>query len=166
MQLEIVIQDILKKEGDAIIRDLQSAMASTGANASGKTSQSLLNEVSSSGISRATMLITGGKGWEFVEQGRGVTKKNQNGILQPIIQQWIKDKGIAIPEGYTIESLAFVITRSIHKRGTQLYYTKTRRDIYTSVINEERINSITSQVTKTFIANATSDVVTALKNKL
>lgn len=166
MQLEVVIQDILKKEGDAIIRDLQSAMASTGANASGRTSQSLLNEVSSSGISRATMLITGGVGWQFVEQGRRKTENNGNGELKGIIKQWMIDKGVTIPEGYTLESFAFVVTRSIHRRGTKLNYTKTRRDIYTSVINEERINSITAQVTKTFIANATSDVVTALKNKL
>lgn len=166
MQLDKVIEEILKKEGDAIIRDLQSAMASTGANASGRTSASLLNEVSGSGISRATMLITGGDGWKFVEQGRGATKKNQNGVLLPIIKQWIKDKGIQIPQGYTEDSFAFVVTRKIHNQGTNLWIKQTRRDIYTSVINEERINSITSQITKTFIANATSDVVTALKNKL
>jgi hypothetical protein len=166
MQLDIVIQEILQREGDAIIRDLQSAMVSTGANASRRTSASLLNEVSASGISRATMTISGGEGWKFVEQGRGATKKNQNGILLPIIKQWIKDKGIAIPNGYTLDSFAFVVTRKIHKQGTNLWISQTRRDIYSSVINEERINSITSQVTKSFIANATSDVVQALKNKL
>lgn len=166
MQLDIVIQELLQREGDAIIRDLQSAMVSTGANASGKSSASLMNEVKESGLSRSTMTITGNKSWEWMEQGRGVTKKNQNGILQPLIEQWIKDKGIAIPSDYTLESFAFVITRSIHRRGTKLFYTKTRRDIYTSVINEERINSITSQITKTFIANATSNVVDALKKKI
>jgi hypothetical protein len=166
MQLDIVIEEILKKEGDAIIRDLQSAMASTGANASGKTSASLLNEVSASGISRATMTISGGKGWEFVEQGRRKTENDGDGRLLGIIKQWMIDKGVTIPEGYTLESFAFVVTRSIHRRGTKLNYTKTRRDIYTSVINEERINSITSQITKTFIVNATSNVVEALKKKL
>ena len=166
MQLDKVIEDILKKEGDAIIRDLQSAMVSTGANASGRTSASLLNEVSASGISRATMTISGGEGWKFVEQGRGATKKNQNGVLLPIIKQWIKDKGIATPEGFTEDSFAYVVTRKIHQQGTNLWIKQTRRDIYTSVINEERINSITSQITKTFIVNATSDVVEALKKKL
>jgi hypothetical protein len=166
MQLDIVIEEILKKEGDAIIRDLQSAMASTGANASGRTSASLLNEVSASGISRATMLITGGIGWKFVEQGRGKTKEDGNGELLGIIKQWIKDKGIATPEGFTEDSFAYVVTRKIHQQGTNLWIKQTRRDIYTSVINEERINSITSQITKTFIVNATSNVVEALKKKL
>lgn len=166
MQLDIVIQELLQREGDAIIRDLQSAMVSAGANASGKSSASLMNEVKGSGISRATMTITGSESWNWMEQGRGVTKKNQNGVLKPIIEQWIKDKGIQIPSGFTLESFAFVITRSIHKRGTKLFYTQTRRDIYTSVITEERINSITSQITKTFIANATSNVVEALKKKI
>lgn len=166
MQLDIVIQELLQREGDAIIRDLQSAMVSTGVNASGKTSASLLNEVRATGISRTTMLITGGEGWKFVEQGRGATLKSQNGVLYPIIKQWVKDKGIAIPNGYTLESLAFVITRKIHQEGTYAFRMNARRDIYTSVITEERINSITSQVTKTFIANATSDVVRALKKKI
>jgi len=85
MQLDIVIQEILQREGDAIIRDLQSAMVSTGANASGKSSASLINEVSESGLSRATMTITGNQSWNWMEQGRGVTKKNQNGILKIVI---------------------------------------------------------------------------------
>lgn len=132
---------LFQKEGDAIIRDLRALMSSTGANASGKTSASLLNEVTATEGS-ARMLITGGTGWAFVEQGRGRTRRKGNGQLRGIIKQWIDDKGIQPEEGMTKDTLSFLITRAIHSRGTLLYLLQERREIYTAVLTEDRLKKV------------------------
>lgn len=143
-----VIEDIeilLQREGATIIRELQALMVSTGANASGRTSKSLVNDVTSTGT-RVTMQVSGGIGWEFVEQGRGRTKRKGRGELRGIIKQWITDKGITPDDGMSKDTLAFLITRAIHQRGTLLHLLQERRAIYTAVLTEDKLSKISEQI--------------------
>jgi hypothetical protein len=120
-------------------------MVSTGANASGSTSRSL--ELKASAVkNKITFNISGGVGFDFVEGGRGATKKGNKGMLRKIIRQWIDDKGITPDGKMTKDDLAFVITRAIHQRGTLLHLLGETRAIQSAVITDKRINSITDKI--------------------
>lgn len=153
------IEQLFAKEGSNFVRELQSMMVQTGANASGKTSASLQS------ITRRTdnsvgLTVDGGIGWAFVEQGRGATKnKSGKGVLRGIIRQWIDDKGITPDEGMTKDTLAFLITRAIHKRGTLLHFLGERREIYTSVITESAITQLLDKTGSIMEKEISTDLV-------
>lgn len=152
------LQDILEREGARLVLELQSAMQSTGANASGKTSQSL--RVTTRRTNTAlNMNISGGIGWAFVEQGRGATRRSGNGAVRKAIRQWIDDKGITPDGNITKDALAFLITRAIHERGTLLHLLNERREIYTSVITENGVNEIIDKLGETVEVEVSSDVL-------
>lgn len=157
------IQNVVEVELRQMVLDLQGAMVSSGANASGKTSASLQVE-SKRTQSAVISQITGGDGWKFVEQGRGPTRVKGNGVLRGLIRQWIMDKGIVPEDGISIDSLAFVITRAIHQRGTLLHFLGERRDIYTSVVNDEAIQRIQDKIGDVITLQVSSDIVKAFKN--
>lgn len=54
--------------------------------------------------------------WYYLEYGRGPTHKSEGGKLIEAIRQWIRLKGIAPRDG-DAESLAWAVTKAIHKRG-------------------------------------------------
>lgn len=144
--LEQEINRILNEEGANIIAEIRSLIISTGANASGRTSQSLQSKISVS-KNKINFGITGGAGFEFIETGRGPTKKgSRKGKLRSIIRQWIDDKGI-VPDGnMTKDSLAYIITRAIHYRGTLLHLLGETREIQSAVLTEKRIDSVIDKV--------------------
>jgi hypothetical protein len=144
--LEQEINRILNEEGANIIAEIRSLIISTGANASGKTSNSLQANISVT-KNKINFGINGGAGFEFIETGRGVTKKgSRKGKLKSIIRQWIDDKGIQ-PEGkMTKDALAFVITRAIHQRGTLLNLLGETREIQSAVLTQKRIDSVIDKV--------------------
>lgn len=153
------LESILKKEGNKLILELQALMVSTGANASGTTSKSL--EVVTRNTSTSIgMSVTGGIGWAFVEQGRGKTVKSGDGRLRGIIRQWIDDKGITPDNGMSKDSLAYVITRAIHNRGTLFNLLGYRREIYTSVITDEYIDTVVDKLGTEVQAQVSSDIIT------
>lgn len=157
MPVTTEIAKVFEAEGAEFIRQLQALMISTGANASGRTSKSLLNEITTTDT-RARMQITGGIGWAFVEQGRARTRRKGNGALRGIIAQWIKDKGIQPEAGMTVDTLAFLITRAIHARGTLLHVLGERREIYTAVLTQQAIENV--------VQRASNNVVAVIENTL
>jgi hypothetical protein len=88
--------------------------------------------------------------------------------LQQIILSWIKDKGITprankngkVP---TIESLSWAISKSIHLYGTRLYQQGGGNEIFEPIITETRINSLLSQLERSYYINIESDLVKSLK---
>lgn len=70
--------------------------------------------------------------WKYLENGRGVTRNGQGGIVQRQIKTWITWKGISpadvlqkmnpnskrLPFPKAMESLSYLIARSIHRKGT------------------------------------------------
>ncbi len=156
------IESILQREGDRLVLELQAMMVSTGANASGRTSQSLQVETTTTD-SAVGMSITGGIGWAFVEQGRGATRRDGDGAVGRAIRQWIDDKGITPDGNMTKDSLAFLITRAIHQRGTLLHLLGERREVYTNVITENSIQAILNEIGTEIEAEISTDIVNAFK---
>ena len=92
----------------------------------------------------------------YLVHGRGETKKGQGGILRPIIRKWIDDKGI-IPknnaDGKPLnkdpnkakDSLAYLITRKIHAKGT-LIYQQGGSDLLSSILTESFIQNVKDEL--------------------
>lgn len=144
--LEQEINKILNEEGANIISEIRSLIISTGANASGRTSQSLLANVSVT-KNKIKFGISGGGSFNFIETGRGASKKgSRKGKLKGIIRQWIDDKGISPDGDMSKDTLAFLITRAIHQRGTLLNLLGEIREIQSAVLTEKRIDIVIDKV--------------------
>jgi hypothetical protein len=172
------IRRILYEEADDLIVDLQVRSFAQDAVATGQTVRSLAPSVrvfSDGGIS---LDITGGEGWKFLEQGRGVTRNEGDGELLPKIKRWMIARGIKPTikskskrvkggrrnaEKKAFDSLAFAITRTIHKEGTLLHRQGKRRDIYSSVVTDRRINQIINKIASTSEAEILSDIIDTFK---
>jgi hypothetical protein len=156
------INKILNEEGASIIAEIRSLIISTGANASGKTSNSLQANISVT-KNKINFGINGGEGFEYIEKGRGATKKGRKGILKSIIRQWIDDKGIQ-PEGkMTKDALAFVITRAIHQRGTLLNLLGETREIQSAVLTKKRIDNVIDKVKIQIEKNVSLEIANTFK---
>jgi hypothetical protein len=155
---------ILEREGSKLITELQAAMVAENANASGRTSESLAYSITEQD-GGLNFTLSGGVGWAFVEQGRGATRRKGNGKLRDIIRQWIDDRGIEPEDGMSKDVLAIIITRAIHRRGTLLHFLGERRDIYTSVLSDERIETMLSEIGNELRIDVLSDVVQHWNNR-
>jgi hypothetical protein len=157
------VTQLLEREGVKLISELQAAMVAQDANASGRTSDSLGYEIIPQDEGLIFQLY-GGVGWAFVEQGRGRTRNDGDGSLRGIIRQWMDDRGIEPDEpDMSKDTLAFLITRAIHQRGTLLHLLNERRDIYTSVLTDERIELILEEIGDDVEKQVLSDVVSNFK---
>lgn len=76
--------------------------------------------------------------------GNGAVKGSPS--LKETIRQWIEDKGIQ-PDGISKDSLAFLIARSIHKKGTLLYQHGGKNNLFESIITPQRIDSLAQLIT-------------------
>jgi hypothetical protein len=105
-----------------------------------------------------------------IEIGRKPTVNGGSGVLRSIIRKWIEDKKI-IPkpdeQGRTItkDSLAFLITRKIHREGTLLnsikkdFYGRTNpTQIITGVINDGRLDSLKRELITSFVFQIKQDL--------
>lgn len=52
----------------------------------------------------------------YIEEGRGPTRRSEGGALFPAIQEWVRRKNITPTKG-DLDSLAWAITKSIHRKG-------------------------------------------------
>jgi hypothetical protein len=102
---------------------------------------------------------------KYFEDGRGATKNKAKSTptLQERILQWIKVKPIPIWEGYTQESMAYVIARKIHKEGVSWYRSKKKRTIYSNVINATTLTRLYKQIGQTEQVSITSDVTKVMQ---
>jgi hypothetical protein len=150
-------EEIFSEFGEAIVADLRQSIDASGIRASGNLQNSLRYEVSDNSF---TLF---GASYAFTaEFGRGPSQTS-GGDLRAEIRKWIDLKGI-IPDGITKDSLAFVITRSIHNKGTLLFsgtdhYGRTKpSEVLNGVINDGRINKLQEDLT--------TSIVKAIRNTL
>lgn len=143
---------VLKEEIDSILTDLRAAYESSGKRVTGQWSKDLEARFESNKAEIWGQVYTA---------GRGVSKNGNDGgkYLSEVIEDWLKNKGI-VPDGdISISSLAFIIARSIHKKGTNEKY---HRDFYTEIITPKRIQQVIDRVSKVnaniFIDKVTTEI--------
>lgn len=150
------VREGLDRTGRQLITDLQAAMVSSGANATGKTAASLAYTINFSGTG-VQFLLTGGAGWAFVEQGRGKTvNKSGTGEVRKAIEEWAQARGIPAKRVPGIVAL-------IHRYGTRLHRKGLRRDVYTSILTAKRLEDIAGNIGLVAESSLASEIVQAFK---
>jgi hypothetical protein len=150
---------------DKLKVDLSDSVTRSGVSASGKLAKSFRYTLDPN---RLRVYAAGY--YAAIEIGRKPTVNGGSGVLRSIIRKWIDDKGI-IPkpdnQGRTItkDSLAFLITRKIHREGTLLnstgkdFYGRTNpTQIITGVINDGRLDALKRELITSFVFQIKQDL--------
>jgi hypothetical protein len=157
-----IVQDFANK----LKKDLSASVINSGISASGDLAKSFREEIDPN---KLRIFAAGYVG--TAEVGRRKTVNGGNGGLREQIRRWIDQKGI-IPkpndDGKVIskDSLAFLISRKIHKQGTLLnqdggtdHYGRTKpTGIITGVINDGRLDSLKKQLITSFVFQIKQDI--------
>lgn len=138
MALNDDISRILTSHLLRVKQGIAANMMQHGRMASGKSVASLRTEQTGD----LRMALTGGPQWATMQKGRKAGKVPRN--FRDIIKDWIRAKGISVSGGQKgLNSAAYLISRSIMKKGTRLYQRHGHDDIYDSVIEKE-FNALTN----------------------
>jgi hypothetical protein len=134
----------LNNYGNTSVERIKQNLASTGTNATGRTSQSLRYTVTDTG-DKITLQIIGKPYLAVVETGRRPTPEYTKPSYDFVnsIKQWIAAKG-------GDQSSAYDIAKNIHQKGTKLYQDGGRKDIISNVINQDLTAKISQDVLKAF----------------
>jgi hypothetical protein len=120
------VNRIIQNWGNEFIKQLQNNLLKNKSNASSSLSQSITPEITqpATGYNLSIMMQDY---WFYVENGRKPTQGGGNGQLYKNIYEWIQNKAdiqskiiSKSPDRIAAtKSLAYVITRKIHREGTQ-----------------------------------------------
>ena len=156
-------KEILMQFGEALIQDIRRIMPRV----SGATAEGLIPEAT-----ETTLTIFAPNYIGALEYGRKPTGKGGGAIsLYEKIKEWVRRKPVVPRPGLngkipTLSQLAYMITRSIHQRGTRAYieYKSSGRGtgILSSVITEKRINSLVNVFAEKYSATFTSEVLKSI----
>jgi hypothetical protein len=120
------VSRIIQNWGNELIKQLQNNLLKNKSNASSSLSQSITPEITqpATGYNLSIMMQDY---WFYVENGRKPTQGGGNGQLYKNIYEWIQNKAdiqskiiSKSPDRIAAtKSLAYVITRKIHREGTK-----------------------------------------------
>jgi hypothetical protein len=120
------VNRIIQNWGNELIKQLQNNLLKNKSNASSSLSQSITPEITqpATGYNLSIMMQDY---WFYVENGRKPTQGGGNGQLYKNIYEWIQNKAdiqskiiSKSPDRIAAtKSLAYVITRKIHREGTK-----------------------------------------------
>lgn len=150
------VKKIFDQSTKDIIELIRLNFESTGASATGKTLRSLEDQ-----NTEERLLLLGAKSFLFVEKGRKPGKKPP---FAPILE-WVQARGIG---GQNEKGVAWAVVHAIGERGAgslRTDKTQSPRDIFTSVVNQERINTIVSEIQGFKVAEARSEIVDAFRGQ-
>jgi hypothetical protein len=154
----VIDTDILQSFAARFIQDLRESMDSSGVTASGNFNRSLTADITANSVT-----VLGARYAGAIELGRKPTSGGGNGELRKAIRSWIDDKGIN-PADISKDSLAFIITRKIHREGTKLYrgtdsYGRTKPSrVITGVIEDGRIEKLAKSVVLDVISQFRTEI--------
>ena len=154
----VIDTDILQSFAARFIQDLRESMDSSGVTASGN-----FNKILKATITPNTVVVEGERYAGAIELGRKPTSGGGNGELRKAIRSWIDDKGIS-PADISKDSLAFIITRKIHREGTKLFrgtdsYGRTKPSrVITGVIEDGRIEKLAQSVVLDVVSQFRSEI--------
>lgn len=150
--------DLLKVEIGLIVEDVKKAYRASGKRVTGNFEDGV-EVVYSSNDSGVKGTI---KGFTYLA-GRGKTKNSSAGTptLKEQILDWLKDRGIRpIEPKMSLKALAFVISRKIHREGTD---SKRHLQVYEDVITQERIFDIIDKFAKINVNRIVNEITAELK---
>jgi len=134
---------ILSKYGQSTVAQIQQNLASTGTNATGKTSRSLRFEVVNKGDVQTLTVIGARPFFMTVETGRKATPSYKpSAEFVATIKAWMTVKGV--------EGSPYAIALSIHRKGTRLFQRGGRHDIVDNVVNQSLIDTISKDILTKF----------------
>jgi len=128
--------------------------------ATGKTRDSIVSKIEGD-----SAIIEGSSILEFGEFGRRKTQKvtaKGTGTLRDIIREWIDVKGITPRDGISKDSLAFLITRKIHRDGIKVPNKYNEGAILSNVLNEKAIQELLDEFGAVLVGEFESDILTQL----
>lgn len=149
---------ILSQYGNSVVAQIQQNLASTGTNATSKTSRSLHFEVKDEGTTQ-TLTVLAKPYFMVVETGRKPTPQYTKPSEQFVdsIKEWLKARGKS-------ELSAYGIAKSIHKYGTKLYQDGGRTDIVSNVVNDNLVAQITKDILVKFADHYLKNAVNIVTN--
>jgi hypothetical protein len=141
--LVVDVLPILQQYGNSTVEQIRRNLAATGTNATGKTSRSLKYEVRVE-ANAITLKVIGRPFFNVVETGRKATPQYDKPSPEFVasIQEWAKAKGVP--------GAAYAIAKSIHQKGTKLFQSGGRTDVYSSVVNQSLVDKISQDVLDKF----------------
>lgn len=161
-----MVDNVLDKYGKLVVEQLRDAIKnkplprkngkSSVANASGDLEKTLTYEVEN-----GVLKVSANKYIGALIFGRKPTTGSGNGVLKEKIRQWIDDKGIVPKDNISKDSLAFLITRKIHREGTSLY--PQGSDLLSAIVTDKLINDIKSDIFLEFQAVFETKIATIKK---
>jgi hypothetical protein len=152
--------DVLNKVGQRLVEKIKDALSEkdlTGYGpsvATGNLINSIRYEVDSQGVT-----VFGLKYIGALENGRKPTENGGNGELKAKIRQWIDVKGIE-PDGISKDSLAYLITRKIHREGTSIYQRNNGESsgLLDDVLTDQTINELSQELMFAYVTDIKSEV--------
>lgn len=147
--MTVDVISILNKYGTDVVTQIKANLASTGTNATGKTSASLRFEVIQQG-EKAILKVFGRPFIATVETGRKATPEytKPSASFVQSIREWAAARGID-------QGAAYAIAKSIHKKGTP----PTGKQIISNVVNQ----SLTDRISKDILQSFSNLFVTNVK---
>jgi hypothetical protein len=146
----VSLVSILSGYGNTAVAQIRQNLASTGTNATGKTSRSLRFEVKEQG-DKTYLKILGKPYIAVVETGRKATpqytKPSKSFVDE--IREWTKARGIN-------PNAAYAIAKSIHHKGTP----PTGKKIISNVINDDLVSRISKSILDTFAKFYATNIIT------
>lgn len=126
---------------DTFVKRLQVELQNQGINASGNLSNSLEYVITNEGDGTHIQILADPY-FFYAEHGRRAGKIPYNFV--DILEEWVADKGIAVPSGLTARKFASAIAWKIKRYGSLRYRTKSPADVVQPVADEmiPRLNDI------------------------
>lgn len=130
-----MIKDILELHGERMVKGIRDNLASTGTNASGKTSDSVRFDVNGN-----TLTVVGGRAYfPTVETGSKPSTKNPSPEMIQSLTEWAQAKNVNKP--------VWGVAKKILKEGSELWRKGGRKDIYSNIDIEPLIKDLAKDQT-------------------
>lgn len=131
-----------------------------GLRASGKFANELDSTIDTS--SKLNGKIVGASYTKQLVEGRRAGL-GEEGSLKYAIRQWIDDKRIVPKGNITKDSLAFLISRKIHREGIKVPNQYNSGTLLTDVITDSKINGLIDKLKGYYLFRAKSELTKILK---
>lgn len=149
-----VLGDAMLDVAKVIIEKLKMSIREKGVKATGNLLQSIQVDFPNMTPSTVTIAIEMADYYQWVEDGRGKTKKENAGgrTVKESIEEWITAKGIHVKQedGQTVlearESMALAIARKIHSKGTIKRFGYKGAGFIADVITQQNIDTIAQKL--------------------